>query len=106
MLLGCACLLGCKKVGKEGFSGVAICTSALHRNSMEAEIKNLLYLIMGFFPLEKKRKKKEFFSEPVFSVGLFSLKSPRSDLITNNLVILLGFSANLKENGVDGVVKS
>lgn len=71
---------------------------------MEAEIKNLLYLDMGFFPWRKK--KKEFFSEPVFSAGLFSLKSPRSDLITNNLVILLGFSTNLKENGVDGVVKS
>lgn len=49
--------------------------------------------------------RKGFFSEAAFFVRLFSLKSSHSELLTNSSVILLGFLANLKENGQIGLQK-
>lgn len=82
--------------GQNCFFGIAIHTFALPGNSMEFEIGNLLNLNIILISA-----KKGFFSESVFSVRLFFLKSSHSVSFSNNSVIFLGFSANLKENRAD-----
>lgn len=67
---------------------------------MEAEIGNLLNFNIFFHFC-----RKGFFSEAAFSVRLFYLKSSHSKVLTNSSVILLGFLANLKENGQIGLQK-